>query len=79
MAKLASLIPSVGSALGIFVVNNITVPYIEPFPKPLKGTPYESMAIINSMLTEKFCCRSLAPVVIPLALLWQCNCPSRRF
>jgi photosystem II stability/assembly factor-like uncharacterized protein len=63
MAKLASLIPSVGNALGIFVVNNITVPYIEPFPKPLKGTPYESMAIINSMLTEKFCCRSLAPVV----------------
>jgi hypothetical protein len=36
MAKLASLIPSVGSALGIFVVNNITVPYIEPFPKTVK-------------------------------------------
>ena len=47
MAKLASLIPSVGSALGIFVVDNTTITYIKPFPKILKGAPYESMAIGN--------------------------------
>lgn len=57
MAKLASLIPSVGSALGIFVVNNLGVTYIEPFPKPLEGIPYESMAIstilVGWMQSEK--------------------------
>ena len=54
------IIPGFGSALGIFVVNNITVSYIEQFPKTIKRIHMMVWLMAIFMLIENYQRRSPA-------------------